>query len=68
MRIQLGIEPGTISHVTLVDYGGNINFKGLSLMHSSNHTLLIHALGFSIRQCACYTDMTPKLQVCLVIT
>lgn len=38
MRIQPGIEPGTISHVTLVDYGGNINFKGQNGCRPPNMT------------------------------
>ena len=33
IRVQMGQQPGTFGHVTLIDLGGSIKFKGASPVH-----------------------------------
>ena len=35
IRVQMGRQPGTFAHVTLVDLGGSVKFKGESPTHSN---------------------------------
>ena len=33
IRVQMGQQPGTFAHVTLIDLGGSMKYKGESPMH-----------------------------------
>ena len=35
IRVQMGQQPGTFGHVTLIDLGGSVKFKGESPAHSN---------------------------------
>ena len=46
IRVQMGQQPGTFAHVTLVDLGGSVKFKGEQPCWACIYSLRLHMAAF----------------------